>query len=100
MVKKGYDIQIFPCGFVTQPDYFWSGATPDAKVRYRSQGNVTFGIAEVKCPYSALLRSSFTQHANGLPRLNRNHAYFHQVQTELFLTQSPWCDLLYIHLRV
>ena len=24
----------------------------------------------------------------------KNHPHFHQVQTQLFLTQSPWCDFI------
>jgi hypothetical protein len=103
MLSKGFDVQIFTPGFVTQPDYFWLGATPDAKVRCCKENQVTFGIAEVKCPYSArflkpseatVLKNFFTTNDSGFPKLNQNHSYFHQVQTQLFLTQSPWCDFI------
>ncbi|CAF3762183.1 unnamed protein product [Rotaria sp. Silwood1] len=53
MMSNGYQVEIFASGFVTQPDYFWLGATPDAKVRSCEGDKITFGIAEVKCPYSA-----------------------------------------------
>lgn len=103
MVSKGIQVEIFNSGFVTQPDFFWLGATPDAKVRCCEGDKVTFGIAEVKCPYSArflkptqtgVLKNFFTEISGGFPKLKRNHSYFHQVQTQLFLTQSPWCDFI------
>ena len=53
MVSKGYDVQTFTSGFMTQPDYFLLGAMPDAKVRCYKKNQVTFEIAEVKCPYYA-----------------------------------------------
>ncbi|CAF3569914.1 unnamed protein product [Rotaria sp. Silwood2] len=103
MMSNGYQVELFASGFVTQPDYFWLGATPDAKVRCSEGDKITFGIAEVKCPYSArflkpsqavVLKNFFTENDSGFPKLKKNHAYFHQVQTQLFLTQSPWCDFI------
>ena len=103
MMSNGFQVEIFASGFVTQPDYFWLWATPDAKVRCCEGDKVTFGIVEVKCPYSArflkpsqavVLKNFLTENDNGFPKLKRNHASFYQVQIQLFLTQSPWCDFI------
>jgi hypothetical protein len=78
MTSKGFEVEIFSSGFVTQSDYFWLGATPDAKVRCCEGDKITFGIAEVKCPYSArflkpseavVLKNFFTENADGFPKL-------------------------------
>ena len=85
-MSNSFQVEIFASGFVTQPDYFWLGATPDAKVRCCEGDKVTFGIAEVKCPYSArflkpsqavVLKNFFTENDNGFPKFKKNHAYFH-----------------------
>ncbi|CAF3799880.1 unnamed protein product [Rotaria sp. Silwood1] len=78
MVSNGFQVDIFAAGFVTQPDYFWLGATPDATVRCCQESKITFGIAKVKCPHSArflkpseavVLKNFFTENDGGFPKL-------------------------------
>lgn len=103
MLSKGFQVDVFPSGFVTHPDFFWLGATPDGKVRLRKGDKTFLGIVEIKCPYSArflkptesvVLKNFFFEKLDGVLKLKQDHIYYHQVQTQLFLTQAPWCDFV------
>ena len=80
----------------------WLGASPDGWVTDPSAINV-HGILELKCPYSkadvspekACEDDNFScSMVNSKLMLKRNHAYYHQVQLQLYVAADlcDWCD--------
>lgn len=63
------------------------------------------GILEVKCPFcvkdmtvtdavNSLKGFCLEKDENGNMRLKRDHAYFYQVQLQLFVTKKSYCDFI------
>ena len=57
------------------------------------------GLIEIKCPFSISnekptdINLSYLQKNNNQEiKLNRNHPYFSQVQTQMAVTGRSWCD--------
>ena len=93
MMSNGFQVEIFASGFVTQPEYFWLGATSDAKVRCCEGDKITFGVVEVKYPYYArflnpsqavVLKNFFTENDNGFPKLKRIMLFFIRFKHNFF----------------
>ena len=89
-------------GFVVHMEKSWLGASPDAWVIDPSVPD-SKGIAEFKCPYRGagmLLEKAcqevefFCSMIDGKICLKRNHAYYHQVQLQLYVASDNcyWCD--------
>ncbi|XP_060589407.1 uncharacterized protein LOC132744663 [Ruditapes philippinarum] len=92
---------IHECGFVVNNEFPFLGATPDGKLC----DNGKVGIIEIKCPYSArdltvadacCQLNNFFLHTdqNGQVVLKSNHAYYAQVQGQLMITGSSFCDFI------
>ncbi|XP_045189076.2 uncharacterized protein LOC123546672 [Mercenaria mercenaria] len=88
-------------GLVVNPTFPFLGATPDALV---CAGGST-GLVEVKCPYSARNYSVLQAIQSNVKdfcliqtgeniELNRNHAYYFQVQGQLLVTGMPFCEFI------
>ena len=83
------------------PHEGWLGASPDGRV-YDPSSDQPNGLLEVKCPYTK--RAQTPQEAckdakfyctieNGKLKLKHNHAYYHQVQLQLHVSNMfSWCD--------
>ena len=66
------------------------------------QNPTPVGILEIKCPYvyrhdifavARTQESFFCQMSlDGTISLKRNHAYYHQVQLQLYVISANWCD--------
>ena len=80
----------------------WLAASPDAFADDPVHGK---GIVEVKCPYScrdmplksACEKRSFCLQVDDTGHdlsLKRQHAYFYQIQLQLYVTECTWCDLV------
>ena len=94
-------------GFVISEEYPFLGASPDGVVHDPSVSN-SFGLAEVKCPFSFRNLSPFEAaetptfcsqlvvDGNGKNRLQlkRSHAYFCQVQGQMAISERTWCDFI------
>uniref|UniRef100_A0A3Q2NZ35 YqaJ viral recombinase domain-containing protein n=1 Tax=Fundulus heteroclitus TaxID=8078 RepID=A0A3Q2NZ35_FUNHE len=81
---------IFTCrlsGFVIDPNHPFLGASPDGAVNCDCCGNE---ILEVKCPFKH--RNDFCLDAT--LHLKENHRYYTQVQIQMFLTKSQYCDFV------
>lgn len=79
------------------------GASLDRLVYDPSSTDGTEGGLEVKCPYSKRGMSVseaccdgkfYIKEVNGLPVLRRDHAYFYQVQGQMYVCSLPWVDFL------
>ena len=73
------------------------GASPDAIVYPNKESNTPIGILEVKCPYSAVFKKPvkylYWNEDTQKTDLHKEHAYYDQIQGQLFATKVEWCDL-------
>ena len=60
------------------------------------------GVVEIKCPYchcnDAIDSAAIKDSKFCLLMAHRAHAYYYQVQTQLFLFNANFCDFLYVRL--
>ena len=83
-------------GLTLNPEWPHIGASPDGRVSCSCCGS---GVIEVKCPYSQRNSSNVEdktfclvmQSDGAALQLNRSHAYYYQVQTQIFMCR---CVLL------
>uniref|UniRef100_A0A224Z122 Protein containing YqaJ domain n=1 Tax=Rhipicephalus zambeziensis TaxID=60191 RepID=A0A224Z122_9ACAR len=73
-------------------------ASPDGLISCKCCGA---GVLEVKCPYSANCVGDVVMQKGGCleqfadsARLKRSHAYFHQVQLQLYVCERQYCDFV------
>ena len=102
MKTIGHNVSVEECGFVIDKNNYILGATPDGKVTDGS-----FGIMEVKCSeeyrdndpkdicfvskHSCLAYNAETDTIT----INKNHAYYKQIQMQLSMTTQTWCDFIF-----
>ncbi|XP_034068739.1 uncharacterized protein LOC117544632 isoform X4 [Gymnodraco acuticeps] len=96
--------QGFSCkdsGLWLNPQWPYMGASPDGCVTCTCHGT---GICEIKCPHSkheeANLRLCAGEQGfclvndGGTVKLDRRHAYYHQIQAQLHLVDVDYCDFV------
>lgn len=103
--KKAYsakriNFHLHSCGLVVNPEFSFLGATPDGKV-CTDRGT---GILEIKCPFKAreltpqdaatAIKNFCLRKKGDILALDRNHAYFFQVQGQLLVTGAPFCEFV------
>jgi len=86
-------------GLIINPKWPFIGATPDGSVSCTCCGK---GVMEIKCPYchhgesiaDAAEDKNFCleKDSNGL-YLKHAHAYYYQIQTQLFVSGVDYCDI-------
>ena len=100
MKQKHFDFQVVNSGFVINPAWPYIGATPDGIVSCTCCGR---GVLEIKCPYchkgedieyAAAQDKKFCLRpsSDGPLHLHKAHAYFYQVQSQLFVCGVEYCD--------
>ena len=98
MYKIYSNVSFDDAGFHIHLDFNYLGATPDGFVSCSCCGS---GIFEIKCPFSKMDssideaiqdRKFYLQNKNGEITLMKNHAYYYQVQAQLFVTNKQYCD--------
>jgi len=97
---KHQDFEYKRCGAFIHPKYPFLAASPDA---IRTCGCHDRGCVEVKCPASkakltipeCVQRPGFCliKHGTGY-QLDRKHPYYSQVQLQLFVTDTEFCDFV------
>ena len=99
---SGHAVQSFPAGFVVNPAFPFLGWSPDGKVIDLTEDE-PYGILEIKCPYknrSVTPKTAYhdkTFHfelRDDFPSLKKNHKYYYQVQGQLGITGTTWCDFV------
>ena len=85
---------LFDSGLVLNPEWPFLGASPDGTVHCDCCGS---GVVEIKCPYchrhdSALEYQSCLVDNGDHLQLDRSHAYYYQVQTQIFVSNIDYCD--------
>ena len=102
MHKSGYKVRTELCGLVVSSKSPWLGATPDSKVNDPG-AFFQHGIVEIKCPEgkrdccpaAATTDQKFSiEQISGTYRLRRDTEYYAQVQGQMALTGSEWCDFV------
>ena len=86
-------------GFVINPEWTFIGATPDGMVSCDCCGK---GVMEIKCPYchkgqsievsTQDMKFCIQKNADGVLALEHSHAYYYQIQTQLFVCNADYCD--------
>ena len=93
MKAQHSNFSISVSGLVINTQYPHLGASPDGVTMCECCGK---GVVELKCPYSA---RDYTVHESALDyveyaadsiRLKKEHSYFYQVQTQIFLCQAQF----------
>ncbi|XP_029907317.1 uncharacterized protein LOC115359119 isoform X2 [Myripristis murdjan] len=95
---REYCKQVFvnwsPCGLVVHPDAPWLAAVPDGLV-YDPSETHNYGLVHVRCPQiRSFVNSQFLDFQRGALELRKNHAYYWQIQGEMMVTGTDWCDLV------
>ena len=90
------------CGFVVNLKFPWLGASRDFLV-FDCKEPTSFGIGEVKCPFSKKNlsiedacndKNFFLDKLNGKITLKRTHNYFYQIQGCMATLNVRWCDIV------
>ena len=105
MATCGNGIHGRQCGIALHTDYQFIGASPDGMVCDQS-AKPRFGVLEVKCPFSAYAKcwslkdaaeqdkGFCLQFQDGQLRLKKKHPYYWQVQGQMAITNTSWCDFV------
>ena len=102
MEEEFKNVKVLPCGLVINKNNYWLGCSPDAKV---VTGDL-YGIAECKCPEQCKHSDLFDAAASNASdkfilhvkdaklHLQETHCAYYQIQCQLALTGSEFCDLV------
>ena len=101
MTASHTSLKVESTGLFINSQWPFIGATPDAKVSCTCCG---VGFVEIKCPYchrgesiessaSGDKKFCLKKGSDGNLHLDRTHAYYYQVQTQLFVGDADYCDL-------
>ncbi|KAM4613259.1 uncharacterized protein ACJ7VT_011392 [Polymixia lowei] len=83
-----------PCGLVVHPDAPWLGAIPDGLI-YDPTENPKYGLVHVKyCKIRNFVDYRFLHYQYGVLELKKTHSYYWQMQGEMMVTGTDWCDLV------
>ena len=103
MTNIDHPVRVEPCGLVLRPDNPVLGCSPDRRVT-DPKAHPHYGIVEIKCPYhvrgitpleAAQVDTQFCCEMDDQKvRLKRSHAYYIQVQGQMALTGTQWCDFV------
>lgn len=95
--RKHADFEIQNAGFFISKQIGYVGATPDGIINCQCCGK---GCIEIKCPYCLRNASpqEITENADFLSKkdksLKKDHSFYYQIQTQLFVTELQFCDLV------
>ena len=94
------NLTVDDCGLLINPKWPLIGASPDGLLSCECCGKETL---QIKCPYchryesiasAAFSDKTFCLHtaSDGSLHLDHSHAYYYQVQTQLFVSGLNYCD--------
>lgn len=82
------------CGLVLHPSAPWLGALPDGLV-YDPNEVPNFGLVHVKWTrQESFVKSKYLICKDGVLHLKKTNSLYWQVQGEMMVTGTSWCDLL------
>ena len=93
------DFSVTECGLFINTQWPIVGASPDGIINCTCHGK---GVLKIKCPFchwEASLQTAVSEDkkfclkkSDGNLRLDESHAYFYQVQTQLFVCNVDYAD--------
>lgn len=99
ILHDGFEVN--DIGFCIDTETQWLGASPDGAINCECCG---YGVLEIKCPYSlkdssldvAIRSGDFyvCRDNSGKLILSKDHQYYFQVQLEMKVTQTQYCDFV------
>ena len=100
-VKSHVNFSVEDVGLMLNPKWPYIGASPDGMVNCDCCGK---GVLERKCPYchknEGIIEASndkkfcVSQREDGSYYLDHGHAYYYQVQTQIFVSKVHYCDFV------
>ena len=106
-IKDHSKLEVIDSGLVLNPKWPHIGASPDGIVWCECCGR---GALEIKCPYchqgesidkAATHDKKFClKKIDGSLSLDKTHAYYYQVQTQMFVCDVSYCEFCAAHLHV
>ncbi|XP_051271542.1 uncharacterized protein LOC127372144 [Dicentrarchus labrax] len=85
----------YPCGFIVHPHAPWLGVQPDGLVYDPNEKKSSFGLVHVKCISSqSFVDCGFLVVQDGVLEVKKNHTNYWQIQVEMMVAGTSWCDLL------
>lgn len=94
-------LKVEECGLFVHKDHVYVGASPDGLISCKCCGT---GVLEIKCPLSIAHENpndvgmGYLNKTEGGWSLKENHAHYSQVQAEMAVTGTKWCDfVVYTH---
>lgn len=116
MITTHHNFEMKTVGFIINNKYPFCGVSPDAVISCDCCGK---GVLEIKCPYVMRFgdfksyvkpsKSPLIMVNNGETmeyNLKQDHEYYYQVQMQMFLTETDYCDFVvwnpksYLSIRV
>ena len=103
MVGRHAEFEVVSSGLVINPAWAHIGASPDGVVICKCCSK---GVLEVKCPFCHRNDASMhdiaaedkhfclKQNSDGSLSLDHSHAYYYQVQTQMFVCEVDYCDFV------
>ena len=101
IIAKHHALVVTTSGLVISPKFHFLGASPDGAVNCECHG---CGLLEIKCSYKyhnqqptaemSVSSYSLKRGKNGNIYLSRSHKYYHQVQGQIALCNSMYCDFV------
>ncbi len=102
MMAKHAGFEVNDSGLVINPTWSHIGASPNGLVKCNC---CTPGVVEIKCPFchtNDTISDSIAQdkkfcldkNTDGTLTLKRSHAYFYQVQTQIFVCEVEYADFV------
>lgn len=86
----------YSCGSVVNPVAPWLGAFPDGLV-YDPKEESSFGLLHTKCiSLETYMQCKFLVCRNRLLQLQKSHPCYWNIQGEMMVTGTSWCDLLVV----
>ena len=99
MKSQHCDFTVTECGLFINTQWPFVGASPDGIINCTCHGK---GVLEIKCPFchrEVSLQTAASEDkkfclkkSNGNLHLDESHAYFYQVQTQLFVCDVDYAD--------
>ena len=101
ITRRHCTFEVNESGLFLNPKWPYLGASPDGIVTCCC---CTQGVVEIKCPFchrnDAVAESShdvqfcLKKSSNGCQYLDHAHAYYYQVQTQMFVCEADYCDFV------
>lgn len=95
------NFRVEQCGLLINPAFPEVGASPDGVIYCTCCGK---GCLEIKCSFKHRFKSALEAHAqdkdfylevtDGTPTLKKQHSYYSQIQTQMCVSGSTFCDFV------